>query len=88
MAAIDLERAQRRAFVDYRHAIYDAAVNATNGRMLNPRGMAAGIDSRELYLHGPRYFDAYASEELREHAARFPKLTFDQFVRQTMETPE
>lgn len=56
-----------------------AAVEATNGCLLNRRGLAAGIDSGRLFTASPVFADAYASRELRDFWARSPRLTLAAF---------
>lgn len=77
-------RAEHRLIVE---ADYAAAVEATNGRMLNDRGLERGISTFDLFTHNRTFFSAYASEELVEWRAAHPHLSFEKFERQ-MTDPE
>lgn len=66
-------------------AEYTIAEAATNGVMLNANGKARGIDPWQLFRKNRAFVNAYASEELREHLALHPHLTFDSFERQLKE---
>lgn len=79
--ALEAEARARAEFRDYRHMAYQRAHEATNGHMLNQRGQDARIDSRDLYERGPAFVNAYASEELREHLARFPRMSWPEWER-------
>lgn len=61
---------------------YIAAEEATSGALLNARGRAAGIDAFTLFMGNERRALAYASEELIEHWASHPRITFARFERQ------
>ncbi|MDR6867882.1 hypothetical protein J2Y69_002490 [Microbacterium resistens] len=63
-------------------AAYERAVEATRGAMVNRRGRAAGISDWDLFTHNGSYARAYASEELIEHWAQYPRPTFSAFERQ------
>jgi len=63
-------------------AAYERAVEVTNGAMVNRRGEAKGISDWDLFTHNTAYAMAYASEELVEHWARYPRPTFAAFERQ------
>lgn len=58
-----------------RLAEYDAASAATRGNLLSRRGLAAGVDSWDVFLGGPNMVRAYGSDELREHLERHPRTT-------------
>ncbi|UPL13040.1 hypothetical protein [Microbacterium galbinum] len=61
---------------------YEAAEAATNGAMLNARGREKGIDPFSLFMGNETRALAYASEELVEHWAEHPRITFAKFERQ------
>ena len=87
------EALERRAEVraEYEHvlwAAYEAAETACNGRLLNRRGEEAGIDPVRLFRSGPAFANAYASEELLEHWAKYPRPTFARYERQRFEREE
>ena len=58
---------------------YMQAEEAVSGAMLNDRGRRAGIDPYALFTHNTTFMRAYASEELIEHLAAHPRLTFEQY---------
>ena len=57
-------RLEREEAVEY---AYVSAEQATNGYMLNRKGMAAGINPRSLFTGSEDRARRYASEELLEH---------------------
>ncbi|MHC9046734.1 hypothetical protein ACYX8G_19280 [Microbacterium saperdae] len=61
---------------------YAAAEEATRGAMLNARGRAKGIDPFSLFKGPEVRALAYASEELVEHWAAHPRVTFAKFEKQ------
>lgn len=61
---------------------YAAAEEATRGAMLNARGRAKGIDPFSLFMGPEVRALAYASEELVEHWAQHPRVTFAKFEKQ------
>ncbi|WP_433584586.1 hypothetical protein [Microbacterium hydrocarbonoxydans] len=65
-------------------AAYERAVEETNGAMVNRRGQAKGISDWDLFTHNSLYAQAYASEELIEHWAKYPRPTFSNFERQML----
>ena len=65
-------------------AAYERAVNETNGAMVNRRGEAKGISDWDLFTHNGLFAQAYASEELIEHWAKYPRPTFAAFERQML----
>lgn len=70
---------------DYELALYAQYVRAeaaTNGAMLNELGRRRGVDPLSLFMGPERRALAYASEELVEHWARDPRVTFADFERQ------
>ncbi|WP_096359415.1 hypothetical protein [Microbacterium sp. TPU 3598] len=72
----------RAAYDDSLYAQYEVAEEATRGAMLNARGRAKGIDPLSLFMGNKARALAYASEELVEHWARHPRVTFAMFERQ------
>lgn len=61
---------------------YERAETECNGKLLNDRGRKAGIDAYSLF-YGPKVRAlAYASPELVEHWARYPRTTVADFERQ------
>lgn len=82
---IQLWRSCRMEFEVVREAAYVRALDATNGVLLNRRGIEAGIDTYSLFIGSNIRAYAYASEELIEHWSEHPRLTFDQFERQSFE---
>ncbi|MDL9978840.1 hypothetical protein [Microbacterium candidum] len=76
--------AWRECRADYELALYAQYIRAeaaTNGAMLNERGRARGIDPLSLFMGNATRANAYASEELREHWASDPRVTFAAFER-------
>lgn len=63
-------------------AAYARAAEETRGRLLNDRGIRAGIDSRSLFLGPAVRVAAYASPELVEHFERYPRVTVADYERQ------
>ncbi len=77
--------AWRECRVEYDETLYTqyvAAEEATNGAMLNARGREKGIDPFSLFMGNETRALAYASEELVEHWAQHPRITFARFERQ------
>lgn len=77
--------AWRECRADYDELLYSAYVraeDATRGAMLNARGRAKGIDPFSLFMGTAARAYAYASEELIEHWAEHPRVTFAEFERQ------
>jgi hypothetical protein len=80
------------AFADWREcraeyelvllSAYERAAAATNDRLVNARGRAKGIDPVSLFKGNRVRAEAYASEELLEHWARHPRVTFAAFEKQ------
>jgi len=83
--AIEAWRRTRADFELVREAAYTAAIDATNGKLLNRRGEKAGIDTYSLFIGPAIRAYAYASEELIEHWATTPRITYAEFERQTFE---
>lgn len=65
----------------YLESAYAAAEEATAGRLLNRRGVAAGIDPFSLFKGNRARAYAYASEELVEWWRSRPRVTFEAFER-------
>lgn len=72
----------RADYDDTLYAQYEAAEEATRGAMLNARGRARGIDAFSLFMGPEVRALAYASEELVEHWATHPRVTFAAFEKQ------
>jgi hypothetical protein len=86
-AAFEAQKQRRRDFDDVRAAAYHRAAEATRGAMLNPRGLAAGIDAWTLFRCNTTTAIAYASDELVEHWSKHPRLTFASYEKQLYEGP-
>jgi hypothetical protein len=87
-AALAQWRETRAAYQDYLEAQYAAAVDATNGNLLNARGKAAGIHGHTLFMGTTARAHAYASPELLEWWAVHGRLTFQAFAEQHLEDPD
>lgn len=85
LAAIAHEAHLRAEFADVRHAAYLAALEATRGHMLNPRGLQAGVDAFDLFTSNTATASAYASAELIEWWTTHPRMTFRSYERQMIE---
>ena len=85
-----LDRAKRARQADpiaaewhlFAHAQYLAAEAATNGFLLNRRGLAAGIEPWSLWSGPARQALAYASYELAEFWSANSRLTVGEYRRQ------
>ena len=66
-------------FMSYVDDAYAKALEATAGVMVNAEGRAKHIDSYILYRSNRVYARKYASEELLEHWASFPRLTMAEY---------
>jgi len=75
-------RARHREYVE---GYYLLAEEACNGAFLNQQGQDKGIDPWDLFRRNTRFFQAYASRELRDWVEDHPRLTFDQFESQVTE---
>lgn len=64
---------------------YAAAEEATRGALLSKRGLAAGVDSWQLFTSDIRFARAYGSEELFDFWRTTQRLTFARFERQWMD---
>lgn len=69
-----------------RQAEYDTAVEETGGFMVNARGVAAGWDTWRVFTGSTNILAAYASDELRDHLARHPRVRRADFERMWLET--
>lgn len=78
-------RAMRAEYENYREAAYERAETACNGVLLNERGKKAGVDAYSLFMGNEVRAYAYASEELVDHWARYPRLTFAAFEQQQLD---
>lgn len=77
--ALELREEVRDEYLAHEHMQYLAAERATNGRLLNRKGMAKKIDSTSLWRGTATRAYAYASDELKEHWARHPRVNFEEF---------
>lgn len=78
-------RAEIRAeYEEVLWAAYQRAETACNGRLLNRRGAAAGIDPIRLFKSNTAFAYAYASEELIEHWRTHPRPTFAAYEAQRL----
>lgn len=84
-AAVEQYRQIRDEFEDVRTAAYVRAEEATSGYLLNARGLAKGIDPWSLFIGSDIRAYAYASEELIEHWASHPRITFTAYENQRFE---
>lgn len=75
----------RLAYGDYLEAHMAAAVEATNGCMLNPKGKAKRVTQEQLFTAGPNVAAAYASEELADFWRNHPRMTLSAFEAQWLE---
>jgi len=82
-AAASWRREVRAEFEAVREAAYEMAETETNGRMLNRRGLDAGVDPWSLFTHNRAYAHAYASEELLDHWQTYRRPTFLDYEAQT-----
>lgn len=75
------EELRREMITEYgavREAQYAAAVDATNGNMVNARGKYLGVDSWAVF-ESPTLRAAYGSPELLEHLDAHPRTTRTEF---------
>ncbi|GAB3176037.1 hypothetical protein GCM10027059_50280 [Myceligenerans halotolerans] len=72
----------RAEYESYLEAHIEAAAEACRDALLNARGRAAGITVWDLFVRGPRFSEAYASEELLDFWRHTPRLTVADFERQ------
>lgn len=83
-AAIERYREVRDEYEVVLIAAYERAADVTRGAMVNDRGRANGVTDWDLFTHNDTYARAYASEELIEHWAEYPRPTFARFERQSL----
>jgi hypothetical protein len=76
----DRRAAARAEYQEYLEWAWVEAEAATNGYMLNKRGIAAGIDPRSLFSGVERRVNAYASEELLAFFEGFGRFTLEYFI--------
>lgn len=72
-------RTMRDEFELYRESAYARAHEACRGELLNRTGKAAGVDAYSLFIGPEARAMRYASEELREHWTRHPRVTVADF---------
>ena len=75
------EELRREMLAEYgaiREAQYEAAVEATNGIMVNARGRKLGVSTWAVF-ESPTLRAAYGSAELRQHLAAHPRTTRTEF---------
>lgn len=80
--AFERRAAVREEYEDVFWSQYQAAELATNGRLVNRRGMSAGVDPLQLFRSNAAFRHAYASEELLDFWRDHPHLTFTSYERQ------
>lgn len=80
--AVDEYHECRAAYENAKLAAFIRAQDDTNGAMLNARGKRARIDVYSLFSGNETRARAYASEELLEHWARYPRVTYTQWERE------
>lgn len=56
---------------------YEAAVEATNGYMVNSRGRERHLTGWDVFHGPPNVFDAYATDELKEHGRPTTRTRFE-----------
>lgn len=83
--ALDQAKALRGEYQNVLESQYARAVENTNGRLLNQRGMKKQVDAFALFSGNATHAYAYASEELVEHWTRYPRLTYAEYERQSLE---
>jgi hypothetical protein len=75
-------RACRHDYDEVLYAQYVRAEEATNGRLVNAEGRARGIDPLSLFMGTRARAYRWASEELRDHWEKHPRVPFVEFERQ------
>lgn len=80
--AVDEYHACRAEYALHLEAAFERAQDETGGALLNRRGQRAGVSAYSLFSGSEIRALAYASEELIEHWARYPRITYEQFERQ------
>jgi hypothetical protein len=86
-AAIAQWRQVRADFEIHREAAFRLASDECHGVLLNARGKKAGIEPYSLFIGSDTKAYAYASDELKEHWARRPRITYETFEKQSFEAP-
>lgn len=86
--AIQTWHAIRAEYEIVKGAAYERAEIECSGVLLNARGKHAGVDPYSLFSGPLVRALAYASPELVEHWARYPRLTFEAFERQIFRAEE
>lgn len=84
--AVDQYHECRAAYQDYLYQVYAKAEAECRGRLLNRRGEKAGVDSLSLFSGNSIRAHAYASEELAEWWRANPRVTFEKFEKQWVES--
>ena len=84
--ALDRLKELRDEYQALMEAEYLLVHEELNGRLLNRRGEAKGIDPWSLFRSNWTYVKAYGSEELIEWFTLNPRLTFAQYERQMLES--
>lgn len=72
-------RVMRDEFELYREAAYSRAVAECRGELLTREASALGVDAYSLFIGPEARAMRYASEELREHWTRHPRVTVTEF---------
>ncbi|OOB90316.1 hypothetical protein [Rathayibacter sp. VKM Ac-2630] len=80
--ALDRWKEMRADFELFLENAYERAETACNGRLLNDRGRRAGVDAYSLFYGTAVRARAYASPELVEHWAKYPRMTVAEYERQ------
>lgn len=87
-AAVAQYRAMRESYDEAVAAQYDAAMTDTNGYMVNRPGLAAGIESAELFRGSASRAYKYASDELVEFWQQTPRLSLAAYERAWLRSQE
>lgn len=86
--ALDRRDEIRAEFELLREAAFRRAQDELGGaRLLNERGLAAGVDPYSLFIGPELRAYAYASEELVNHWQRYPRPVFERFEQQMADVP-
>ena len=81
----DAWREIRDEYESHLEAAVTRAERATAGVLLNQRGKDAGIDGRSLFMGRWSRAKCYASDELLEHWAHHPRVTFKDFEEMSLD---
>lgn len=84
----DAWRECRAEYEELRWAAYITAEHDTRGALLNAKGRAKDIDPVTLFMGPETRARAYASEELLEHWATHPRITYQQYEKQWQQARE